>query len=471
MRTKLYGRDTELKLLKTAYDSSKAELAVVYGRRRIGKSHLLKNFTNNYPKLLFEGLEGEPTKNQIKNFQVQLKKQIKDPLLQKAQFDTWNELFDYLSRYFEENLKQKQVIFFDEFQWMAAGQSKLVSLLKLYWDNYWKNQNVFLILCGSIASFMVKKVIKSKALYGRITQQIQVRKLKPNIIKKFFHGKRSNEEILKYILVLGGVPKYLEDIDLNQSFEKNIQNLFFAPNALYLDEFERIFNVHFKEPKMYLKIIKLLDRKILSLNELATAMKIKSGGGFRVYLENLELAEFIRATTSYESTNSKYQKYKVSDEFSWFFIKFVLQNYPLIKEGGGISLLNTKIIPNWNSWFGYAFEKYCLNNALLIADIADFSDKVESVGPYFRKSSPGVQIDLLFKRSDKVITICEIKYLNKKVTTEIIVELNLKIDQIKIPKGYALEKLLVAPSGASDELIKSQFFNKIITLEDFFASN
>lgn len=469
MRTKLYGREYELKLLKNAYESSKAELAVVYGRRRVGKSYLIKQFAADKKHLLFEGIEGEPTIGQIENFQLQLKRQIKNPLLQKAKFETWNEIFDFLTSYFSEQAaNEKLILIFDEFQWMAAQQSKLVALLKFYWDNHWKSKNIYFILCGSIASFMVKKVIYSKALYGRITQQLQVKKLLPSGIKKFFKKKRSTDEILKYTLILGGVPKYLEDIDLNRSFEQNIQTLFFDPNALYLDEFEKIFNVHFKEPRTYLKIIKSMDKKTLSLDEIAKLLNSKSSGGLKTYLDNLELAEFIRSTTSYESSTSKYPRYKVSDEFSWFFIKYILPNARIIHAGGGNSLFKSKIIHQWEPWFGFAFENFCINNAILIAQLADFADKVESFGPFFRKSEPGVQVDLIFKRTDNVITICEMKYRNKKITADVISEVNQKINKLKIPKGYTIEKILIAPNGASHELIQSCFFNKIITLSDFF---
>ena len=278
MRTKLYGRRNELKLLEQKYVSEKSELGVIYGRRRVGKSFLLKWFSEKHPHLFFEGLEGSNTPEQIYNFQQHLKEQIKNPLLQKAQFLSWTDVFDFLTSYLKENSSQKIIIFFDEFQWMSAGQFKLVALLKMYWDNHWKELNVFLILCGSIASFMVRKVIRSKALYGRITLQMQVRKLPPKDVSFFFKGKRSQEEMLRYLLTLGGVPKYLEDINLNRSFEQNVQSLFFEQDAIYLEEFEKIFNVHFKEPQTYLKIIKTIDKKALSLEEIAKSLKLKSSG-------------------------------------------------------------------------------------------------------------------------------------------------------------------------------------------------
>ncbi len=465
---KIFGRDEELQTLSDAYHSQKAELGIVYGRRRVGKSFLIKNFANNLPHLFFEGIEGGKTPLQIEQFVLQLKKQINDSLLQKAQFSTWNEVFDYLSEYSKINSKKRLILFFDEFQWMAAGQSKLVALLKHYWDNYWKDQNIFLILCGSIASFMVKKVIRSKALYGRVTLQMQIRKLTPREAYYFFKQKRSKDEALKYLLTFGGVPKYLEDINLNKSFEQNINDLFFKKDSLFLDEFTKVFNVHFKEPRVYLKIIQELNHHTLSLEEVAKKLKMSSSGGVKTYLENLELAEFIQTCQVYDKPSTKYHKYRISDEFLWFYIKYILSNIKTIQAGGGVSLLKNKIIPQWDGWFGLAFEKYCVNNAILLAKSAGFADKVESFGPYYRKGDSGVQIDLIYKRTDQVITVCEIKYKSTTIKTDIIPELNQKIKRVKFPRGYTIETMLIAPHGASDELKKTEYFHHVIDIIKLF---
>lgn len=196
MRTKIFGRDSELKDLKEKYDSKKAELVVLYGRRRVGKSFLIKNFMEPRPHLCFEGLEKERRKIQIEHFVHQLKKQIPDKLLQKVHFDNWEDVFDYLTDYLQRQ-NDKIIIFFDEFQWMSSGQGHLVALLKYYWDNRWRELPVMLILCGSIASFMVKKVIRSKALYGRTTLQMHIRKLDPLSCQKLM-GLDSDYDTLRF---------------------------------------------------------------------------------------------------------------------------------------------------------------------------------------------------------------------------------------------------------------------------------
>ena len=146
------------------------------------------------------------------------------------QFSTWESIFKYFTDRVVNTKKkdEKLVIFLDEIQWMAARRTNLISLLKMFYDTEWKDKKVMLILCGSIASFMVRKIIKSKALYGRITLEILLKTMTPEEASRMFRNKRSKEEVLKYLLVFGGVPKYLEEINLNRSFEQNINALLFS---------------------------------------------------------------------------------------------------------------------------------------------------------------------------------------------------------------------------------------------------
>jgi AAA+ ATPase superfamily predicted ATPase len=173
------GRQEELKELNELYHAKKSKLVVIYGRRRIGKSSLINTFCKDKMCLNFEGLEGEETANQIKSFTNDLIRQINDPILKSVHFKNWTEVFDYLTSYLIKH-KKKIILFFDEFQWLAANQGTLVSLFKKYWDQQLKNLNVLIILCGSISSYMVKKVIRSKALYGRIDWEHQLGPISPS---------------------------------------------------------------------------------------------------------------------------------------------------------------------------------------------------------------------------------------------------------------------------------------------------
>jgi AAA+ ATPase superfamily predicted ATPase len=234
------GRKRELKILEDAFRSRKSELAVIYGRRRVGKSSLINVFSQNKPDCFkFEAIEGEPTQIQIRHFTAQLRKQCNDPILDNVSFNSWENVFSYITERII-NKKGRKILFFDELSWMAAGRGRLVSLLKFYWDNHWKENNIMLILCGSIAAFMLKKVIRSKALYGRITLELLLKGLPADESYSLIGRRRSKEEALKYLFVFGGVPKYLEDINSDRSFNHNLNRLCFSPHSTMVHEVNRM---------------------------------------------------------------------------------------------------------------------------------------------------------------------------------------------------------------------------------------
>ena len=464
-----YGRQSELESLENLYKHPKAQLIAIYGRRRVGKSTLIKHFVGSKPSLFFEGLERETSPTQIAHASAVLKRQISaNILLQKADLKSWSDFFDILNEHLLAHKRKRTIIVFDEFQWMAAGQGKLVSLLKYYWDNFWKDQNVLIILCGSIASFMVKKVIHSKALYGRLAIGMHLGKLSPHEVRAMLK-RRSEEEVLKYLMILGGVPRYLEFVDQSKSFEQNIERLFFLRNAPLSDEFEKIFFSHFKEPRTYAAIVKELSTSAKSLQKISEALKIPTGGGLGSYLENLCMAGFIAVETPFlakKSTNLK--RYRIIDELLLFYLKYLLPNEKAIEKGVGMSIFRNKISNQWEPWLGLAFESFCRNQAPLLALAMGFGDRVISFGPAFSRDSPGFQIDLLFERADGVVTLCEVKYHQKPIGCWVIPEVKRKAALFSVPRGKTLELALIAPYGADEPLRQTEFFHHIVTSHDLF---
>jgi len=423
------GRKNELKLLNDAFRSETDDRVVLYGRRRIGKSSLVKCFAEKKkPYYEFEALEGETTHGQINHFSQQLKKQIDDPILDSVRFANWEQVFTYLTeKIIKRKTKAKKILFLDELPWMAAGRIRLVSLLKYYWDNHWKGKHVMLILCGSVASFMVKKVLHSNALYGRTTIEIFLKGFSPGEAAYLLGKKRSREEILNYQLVFGGVPKYLEQINPNQSFNQNMNTLCFSPHGIMLKEVERIFYSQFREPRTYLKIINLLKNGIFSLGEISSKTKIPSGGGLKQYLKNLERAEMIRSFIPFgRSGNSKFRKYTLADEYLVFFFKYIEPNRRVIKESSSRRLFETLTQNSFDTWLGFAFDRFCLKHAGMLAFVMDFADDLLLASPYFKKNDERFRIDLLYKRTARVITVCEIKHQNMKIGTHIIPEMQRK---------------------------------------------
>ncbi len=465
---KFIGRINELQELERLYRLPDGQCVVIYGRRRIGKSTLIEKFVAHKAHISIEGLEGEQTKEQIKQVTHQIFQQLNEPLAKQLSFTDWNSLFDYLTRYFEQQ-KRKIIFSMDEFQWLAANRSKLVSLIKLYWDKHWKKQNVMLILCGSISSYMVKRVIHSKALYGRVNWELCLSPLAPNEIYQLLDGKRSRDEALLYALILGGIPKYLQEIDPNKSFDQNMNRLFFIKNGLFVKEYDRVFFSQFKEYKTYEAIVLALQNGVYSLEEISKYVNISSGGGLKIYLKNLEQTSFISSYIPYnKGLNSKLIKYKLTDEYLRFYFKYVEPNLKLISQNNTRNLFSEIIKSSWSSWLGFAFENFCLKNALYMANLMGFSDQVLHFGPLFHKTDQKFQIDLVFVRQDKVITVCELKYHSEPISTAIVPEIERKCKLISVPHGYTIEKALISRFGMDKALSALNYFHHAISVDDFF---
>lgn len=466
----LIGRKTELELLAENYKKDSSTLTPIYGRRRIGKSSLIKHFIKNKPAYYLEGIEGLRTPEQIKSATMQLAEQgdIFKPL-HGIEFKTWQAFFsDFTERIKLQKIDQKVIIVLDEVQWLAARRSKLISILKFFWDNHWKDYQIDLILCGSITSYMLKKVIRSKALYGRINQIIHLEGLLPKDVKKFF-TKRNIDEALKYMLLFGGVPKYLEEINPNKSFEQNINTLCFLKNSIMKDEFERIFYSQFPEYQLYQRIILSLSKGAKSHSEIAKICEIGTGGGLSNYLKTLEAAGYIEQTFPLRKiAKNLVSKYYISDPYIAFYLKYIKPNLKIIKQNKGRNLFQQIVKTSWSPWMGLAFERFCRTHAMDIAEKLAFAEHVISFGQVLKKDQGQYQIDLTYLRSDNVITICEIKYLDTKVTSDVIAQLERKKSLLTLPAKYTLETALITLSDPAPVLQKSGYFNYILTAKDLF---
>ncbi len=467
------GRTAELKLLETAYVSERAELAVIYGRRRIGKSALVAKFLAGKPQAFsFEALEDDNTPTQLSHFTRRLAGYLKEPLLEETAFKDWDSAFEYFTRHVLLNKKRgaKCIIFLDELQWMAAGKNALVALLKYYWDNHWKQHPVMLILCGSVSSFMIKNVLRSKALYGRTTLEINLKGLQPAEAYALLGKKRSIEEVLKYLLVFGSVPKYLEQIDVHRSFDENINSSCFSKNGSMLGEADKIFHSQFRTPATYFRIIRLLADSFCTSKDIGTRAGIKSGGGLSGYIDNLIHADLVVPFVPFDKNDSaKSVKYALNDEFLHFYLKYIKPNLQLIERSRSSKIFETIAGTGFDSWLGFAFERFCHKYAGLIANIMGFGDEVVKAGPLFGKTDERFQIDLIYKRTDKVVVVCEIKHRAGEISTVVIPDMQRKCALLHTPRGFTIQKALISLYGPDKALADSRFFDYFVRIGDFFG--
>ena len=463
------GRKYELDLIRSHLaDTKKAQLIILYGRRRIGKSTLIRESVKQEQRVLFfEGIEGGRKQDQIDQFLDDLSSQTGRVKLSAS---NWRDVFRGVGELVE---KGRWVLVFDEFPWMGSGRTKIVSELKLYWDRWSKNPNVVLFLCGSVASFMLQHVVHSKALHNRKTLEICLTPLSPSETGKFISRRSVAEKACLY-MTLGGIPKYLEQIDAKRSLHKNLNRFAFSSNGFFIEEFETLFKEQFKSIHVYSSIVEALAESPANVTALSEKVGVAKGGGFKKQLENLVHAQFVREYTPVSPSRRarlRTKMYKLVDPFLIFYFRYVHPNREIIaRNSRGEDLFRGIAGATIQQYYGYAFERLCedaMQNILERLDIR-LSD-IEAMGPYFqqrRSSQGGLQIDWLIMRRDKVWTLIEFKYTNTKVGTSVIKEVQQKAIRLNAPQGITIEPVLVSASGVNCAVEKREYFNQVLTLSD-----
>lgn len=467
----LIGRAEELKLLLSAKQSQKSELGIIYGRRRIGKTTLIKNPVSSSADLYFEGIKDLSLKEQVSHFTDQLAEQTNS---MKVAGSDWKSAFDALTLFIRTG---QHYVVFDELPWMASGKSTLVSLIKFYWDNKWKeNPQNSLILCGSIAKFMVEHVVHSSALHNRKTFELKLGPLSAKEAKQFFSKTTSLHEITKYLMIFGGVPKYLEQIRSQYSFTQNMDKLCFSKHGFFLNEFETIFKEQFKSSRYYEKIVRLLAQGSISKEDLVKKCKISPGGGFTSYLENLKLADFIAIfnPVHFRNTGTKTSRVYLWDEWLKFYFFYIEPNVSIIAMNTRPGLFNQVTASSLDAYFGLQFEKFCHKNLISILDALEISlGDIIDFGPFFRQKSrsdgtQGLQIDLLINVKNEILYIVECKFTSKPIGTTIIPIIERKIQFLEPSKKYSIKKVLISSAGITRELDKMGYFDFVLELDVFY---
>ena len=475
MKIPFYGREQELASLREENWRKKSMLAAVYGRRRVGKTALVEFAYKDDLLWKFEGIENGNTRTQIRYFLKQLSYCV-NPNDEKDAAD-WDEAFTYLNQQIintKKSILGKLVIFFDEFQWLCEMKGKLVSIFKYHWDNFLsKHPECIFVLCGSVSSFIVKKVIQSKALYGRVDLEINLLPLGVPESASFFKESICDNQVLDVHMVFGGIPQYLLELNPKMSLIQNINEYAFKPTGYFFQEFNRLFISHFSNHTIYEKVLRILAKGKFTLSELSKKCDISSGGNFSEKLRDMELAGFIKRQVSIEKRrNSRIAKYAIDDEFLHFYFKFIAPITHKIISGkfSFQSLFKTR---DYQQWQGFAFERLCQKHVANIADYQRFSAIDYIAGPWFKRplNKPGAQVDLVFLRSDKVLTACEIKYVDNIKASMVIDAFEKKLSALQNTfPFYSIEKILILGKGGSSNSRLKSYFDHILTADELFTN-
>lgn len=473
----LIGREYELRELEQIRGLPGAKILTVYGRRRVGKTSLLEYSFADRKLLKFEGLENLPEQRQLLQAKKELSKYIAEPAIELLSFQNWGDFFEALAKYISTGT---WTIYLEEIQYLCSYETELISYLKYYWDNHFsKNPNLIFILCGSSPSFVVSKIIKSRALYNRSLHILRVNPFTFAETKLFLGDRYTARQTLDAALTLGGIPEYLKYLNTAGSdFIVNLCKESFTPNGFFVSEYDRIFTSSLAANPEYMQIIEFLaSNKYAARAEILKALGLAktAGGTISKIIFDLEETGFIERYRPFHlGENSKTVRYRICDPFLNFFAKFIKPKLHRIVSGDYRDNPTSALkLQEYYAWLGYEFEKFCIRNAQNIASALGFSGIDYKVGSFFYRGAQhaSYQLDLVFARADRVYTICEIKYTRQNIGLAAVSNFEDKLARFKAPHNrHGIQRVLISAAGVTDELRQAGIFDRILGFEDVVGS-
>lgn len=465
---KFIGRQEELKKLLALSKKKSASFVVVRGRRRIGKSRLIEEFSKYFDKFYtFIGLapeEGVTPHDQLEEFSRQIAQQFTAPY---ARYKDWSDALWAIG----ERIKTgKVLLLFDEISWMGMSDPTFLGKIKNFWDNHLKkNDQLIFVVCGSASAWIEKNILSSTGFVGRISYTLTLEALPLSDCKQFWPKNIAAFEKLKVLAVTGGVPKYLEEIDTKLSAEENIKQLCFTRGAILFEEFKQIFSDLFlRESLFYKRIVEVLVTGSKERNEICEILKTDPSGRISEYLTELELAGFITRDFTWNiksGVDSRLSKYRLCDNYLRFYLKYIDKNLSKINRNS-FRFKSLSSLPEWNTIMALQFENLVLNNRFLVHQILNLGpNEIVSENPFYQHKThrnPGCQIDYLIQTKFNTLYICEIKFSKNVIDSEVIKEVQKRIDAFNYPKGYSCRPVLIHVNGVTEDVVDSDFFASII---------
>jgi AAA+ ATPase superfamily predicted ATPase len=407
----MIGRNYEKAELQRIIESDKAEFVVVFGRRRVGKTFLVREFFKNNFTFYHTGMARSTKKQQLEAFNTSLGKYGNSEF---AQSKDWFNSFQQLEKLIIGSRKRgKKVIFIDEMPWLDTQRSDFVSALEYFWNSFASaRKDVVFIACGSATSWITNKILKNHGgLHNRVTRQIYIHPFTLKECEEYYASQKivmSHYEMVENYMILGGIPYYLSFIRKELSMAQNVNELLFKKQSPLFNEFENLYASLFKNAANHLKIVEALSKKSkgLTRDEILSATKIANGGNFTQTLNDLELCGFIRKYNSF-SNKERNALFQLCDFYTLFYF-YYLQKNRFDDEHFWTNLLESG---QHRAWSGYSFEQVCLSHIKQIKQKLGISGILTKTAAWrsLDKENPA-QIDLLIERNDNVINLCEMKF-------------------------------------------------------------
>lgn len=468
------GRKKELQLLHEIQNDDSSHFLAIYGRRRVGKTFLIREAFDYRFAFQHAGLSDSGMKGQIFAFVSSLKDAGYEV---KKQPKNWLEAFEYLKDLIRKSSEKKKIIFIDELSWMDTPKCDLMVALENFWNGFASaRKDIVLIVCASATSWMLSKVVHNKGgLYNRLTEQIHLRTFCLGECEEYVKNSGlafNRNQILQYYMIFGGVPYYWGFLKKGLSLSQNIDRILFEKDAPLRDEFKYLYASVFKKPENYVKIIEALGTKKVGMTreEIINAAKISNSGDLTTKLEELESCGFIRKYYAF-GMKKKNAIYQLMDCFTLFYFKF-LKSQPT-DEHFWTNQINTPLV---NTWMGLAFERVCMEHIEQIKVKLGISGVLTEVNSWYCKADLdngvfGSQIDMLIVRKDQVINLCEMKYSQSEYTITEKVDRNIrnKISDLITISGtkYAIYPTIITTYGLVENSY-SQEVQSVVTMDDLF---
>lgn len=481
---KIIGRAKEQQLLAKHLNSNQAELLAIYGRRRIGKTFLIREFFNTKNNIVFFEIMGQKDSSlaiQLKNFSLNFSEKFFSGIpLQSPK--SWNDALILIETQIKKSQK-KFILFFDEVPWLASQKSGFLEALDYFWNSrFYKYPQLKIILCGSAASWMINNIVNNKGgLHNRLTGKINLLPFNIKETKEFCDYKKlkyNNISVIELYMTIGGIPYYLNALEKGKSVVQNINYLFCSQHGLLIDEFNNLYDSLFDNAALSKKIVINLAYSPYGLSReiLMKKLKISSGGTFSNKMEELISAGFVQEFTPL-GYSTKNKIYKLVDEFSLFYLYwFDKQN--LTNNISEDYLINHYKSPKYNIWAGHAFERLCLKHINELGDelglhnlkvtIHQHNLQVQEKGDM---NQYGAQYDLVIMRSDNVIQICEIKYHDNKyvIGKNVARSLTKKIAKIsELFPSKDIQIYFITPNGIKENIWSEDLIDGSICFSDFW---
>ena len=448
--------------------SNQSEFVAVYGRRRVGKTFLIREAFNYKFAFQHTGILDAPLKEQLKEFRESL---YKMGMKKRAMPATWSDAFHMLEDYLSTLPEGKKVVFIDELPWMDTPRSNFIRALDHFWNGWaTTRRDILLIVCGSATSWIIDNIIMNYGgLHNRLTRRIHLRQFTLHECELYSESQNlgfTRRHIMEAYMALGGIPYYWSFMKKGQSVAQNFDHLFFDEDGELSSEYDALYASLFKNPNLHIAIIEALATKKIGLlrAELLKSAKLVDSGAFSKALKELEQCGFIRKYTCI-GKETKDTVYQLMDNYTLFYFQFIRKN-----ENGDrhfwTSMYNT---PTHSTWAGLAFERVCLQHLDQIKKALGFEAVISSAHAWPHKDA---QIDLLIDRNDNTINICEMKFYKSRyqLTADDVDEMQRRLDtfrnETKTDKTLLLT--LITSYGVTATSDTNQI-QSLLTMDDLFS--